>query len=132
MPAPEPAKTLQEIADELVVYSPEALTFVQEGLSYAANLVHGKPSDPKANRHVSGQQLCEGLRAYALAKWGMMARAVLSRWGITCTMDFGRIVYTLIDAGYMSRNEQDSIEDFRNVYDFKAAFDAGYRIEPEG
>jgi uncharacterized repeat protein (TIGR04138 family) len=128
-PQAEPSMSLQEIADALGAYDVEALRFVQEGLSYAVNKFHGEQVDPKANRHVSGQQLCQGLREYALARWGMMARAVLSRWGITSTLDFGKIVYALIDARYMSRTEQDSIEDFRDVYDFKAAFDADYRIQ---
>jgi len=129
MSAPEPVKTIQQVSDELGVYSPEALTFVQEGLTYAVNMFHGPGNDPKTNRHITGQQLCEGLRAYALAKWGLMARPVLTRWGIECTLDFGRIVYALIDAGYMSRTDADSVEDFRAVYDFKTAFDSGYRIE---
>ena len=125
----EPTKSLQEIVGELGAYDVEALRFVQEGLSYAVNKFHGELEDPKASRHVSGQQLCQGLREYALARWGMMARAVLARWGITSTIDFGKIVYALIDARYMSRTEQDSIEDFRDVYDFKAAFDSDYRIQ---
>ena len=125
----EPTKSLQEIVGELGAYDVEALRFVQEGLSYAVNKFHGELEDPKASRHVSGQQLCQGLREYALARWGMMARAVLERWGISSTIDFGKIVYALIDARYMSRTEHDSIEDFRDVYDFKAAFDADYRIQ---
>jgi uncharacterized repeat protein (TIGR04138 family) len=128
-PPREPTKTLEQIADELSVYPIEGLIFVQEGLSFAVNKVHGEPVDPTANRHVTGQQLCQGLREYALAKWGLMARAVLNRWGIACTLDFGRIVFALIDAGFMSKTEQDTIEDFRNVFDFKTAFDADYRIE---
>jgi uncharacterized repeat protein (TIGR04138 family) len=128
-PPREPTKSLQEIADELSVYPIDGLIFVQEGLSFAVNKVHGEMVDPSANRHVTGQQLCQGLREYALAKWGLMARAVLNRWGIGCTLDFGRIVFALIDAGFMSKTEQDTIEDFRNVFDFKTAFDADYRIE---
>ena len=128
-PPPEPTKTLDDVAQELGAYSLEALGFVQEGLSYAVQKFHGKVHDPTVSRHVSGQQLCQGLREYALAKWGLMAPAVLARWGITSTLDFGRIVFALIDASYMQKTEQDTIEDFRNVYDFKTAFEADYRIE---
>jgi len=127
-PREPPEKSLQEVADELGCYSIEAFAFVQEGLSYAVNKVYGNTIEPNQNRHVSGQQLCEGLREYALARWGLMARAVLARWGITSTFDFGRIVFALIDAQYMSRTDQDSIEDFRSVFDFKTAFDSDYRI----
>jgi uncharacterized repeat protein (TIGR04138 family) len=128
-PPPEPTQSLQEIADSVGTYPVDAFRFVQEGLSFAVGKVHGEMTDPKMNRHVTGQQLCQGLREYALATWGLMARAVLARWGITSTMDFGRIVFALIDASYMQKTETDTIEDFQNVFDFKTAFDAGYRIE---
>ncbi len=55
-----------------------------------------------------------------------MARQVLSHWGIQCTEDIGRIVFLLIDAGLLMRQESDRIEDFEAVYDFAEAFDAGY------
>ena len=42
---------------------------------------------------------------------------------------FWKIVYALIEAGHMQKTDRDSIDDFRNVYDFKTAFEAGYRIE---
>ena len=80
------------------------------------------------SRHVSGQQLSNGLREYALAKWGLMARPVLIRWGVTSTFDFGRIVFALIDASYMQKTDADTIEDFRNVFDFNTVFDSDYRI----
>jgi uncharacterized repeat protein (TIGR04138 family) len=77
---------------------------------------------------VTGQQLCHALRDYALTRWGMMARAVLRRWGINQTLDFGRIVFTMVKAGLLRTTEGDTLEDFRDVFDF-ATFDAGYRIE---
>jgi uncharacterized repeat protein (TIGR04138 family) len=102
---------------------------VQEGLSFAVQQVHGpEGGDPVTGRHISGQQLCEGLREYALARWGLMAGAVLTRWGITSTMDFGRIVYVLIQYNMLQKTDGDSIDDFRNVYDFRTAFEAKYRI----
>lgn len=126
-------KTLQEIVDDLALYPADAFRFVEEGLSYAANSIHGElPQNKPAalvRRHVSGQQLCEGLRRYALLNWGLLAQTVLRRWNITCTLDFGRIVFALIDAGRMQKTEHDDLEDFRNVFDFKTAFEVDYRIE---
>jgi uncharacterized repeat protein (TIGR04138 family) len=126
-------KTLQEIVDDLALYPADAFRFVEEGLSFAANEIHGAlPKNKPAalvRRHVSGQQLCEGLRRYALMNWGLLAQTVLRRWNITCTLDFGRIVFALIDAGRMQKTDQDDIEDFRNVFDFKTAFEVDYRIE---
>ena len=132
MPPPSdqqgPEKSLEEIVDEVGVYSADAFRFVQEGLSFAATNVHGEGRDPGMSRHISGQQLCEGLRDYALARWGLMAGAVLKLWGITSTMDFGRIVFVLIENGMLQKTDQDTIDDFRNVYDFRTAFEAKYRI----
>lgn len=80
------------------------------------------------NRHVSGQDLCRGLRDLALKKWGLMASAVLRRWNITATIDFGRIVFALVDSDFMQKEPQDSLEDFRNVFDFQSAFDQGFTL----
>jgi uncharacterized repeat protein (TIGR04138 family) len=128
---PTREKSLQEIVDEVNRYPIEAFLFLQQALGYAVNLVHAELSEvPDANvsRHITGQQLCEGLRAYALAQWGMLARVVLARWGITSTLDFGRIVFALVDAGHMAKTDTDTIEDFRDVYDFQTAFDSSYQI----
>lgn len=73
-------------------------------------------------RHLTGQELCEGIRRLAVREFGLMARTVLEFWGCQTTRDFGNIVYNLIDAGLMSKTEQDRIEDFDDVYDFGQAF----------
>jgi uncharacterized repeat protein (TIGR04138 family) len=136
MPLPAREKSLQDVVDDVGLYPVEAFLFVQQGLTYTANRVHGQPprdlepKDLSDTRHISGQQLCDGLREYALTRWGLMARAVLARWGITATYDFGRIVFALIESGFMQKTDQDSIHDFRNVFDFRTAFEAGYRIAP--
>jgi uncharacterized repeat protein (TIGR04138 family) len=133
MPPPDepgPLKNLDEIVEELGVYARDAYKFVQAGLLYTVTKLHGDDeTNPEANRHISGQQLCEGLREFALLQWGMLAKTVLARWGITATLDFGRIVFALVEYGHMSKTDQDTVEDFRNVYDFATAFDQGYRID---
>ncbi|HSU69496.1 MAG TPA: Minf_1886 family protein [Tepidisphaeraceae bacterium] len=132
MPPPkEPAKqkSLQQLARDVGPYPAEAYDFIQRGLSYTVQKLHGTAIDPDASRHVSGQQLCEGLREFALKEWGLLAHTVLKRWGILSTLDFGRIVFALIDAGQMQKTDDDNLEDFRNVFDFKQAFEAGYRIQ---
>lgn len=124
-------QTLQDVVEHLEKYPLEAFHFVQQGLGYTVEKVHGELTDPNADRHVCGDQLCDGLREYALMKWGLLARVVLQRWNITSTYDFGRIVFGMIDHGLMHRTEEDSIEDFRDVYDFRSTFEAGYQIALE-
>jgi len=131
MPPPnEPAKqtSVPKLVVDLGPYPPEAYEFVQRGLSYTVQKIHEAQTDPEASRHVSGQQLCEGLREFSLKQWGMLARVVLDRWRIHATVDFGRIVFALIEAGQMQKTPEDCIDDFRDVYDFKTSFDTGYRI----
>jgi len=82
----------------------------------------------RLNRHVSGQDLCWGLRDYAQQRWGRLARSVLAAWGITETLDFGRIVFAMIDYDFMQKQPSDSLDDFGNVFDFAEAFDGCYQI----
>ena len=130
MPAKSSAKSLHDVVEEVGLYPPEAYLFVRQGLTFTVEKVHEK-TDPQASHHVGGRELCEGLRELALQQWGLLARMVLSRWNITSTMDFGRIVFALVDHDLLQKTEEDQVEDFRQVYDFKAAFDASYRIEPK-
>jgi uncharacterized repeat protein (TIGR04138 family) len=125
---PTKEKSVQQVIEDVGLYPPEAYAFIQQGLGFAVQRVHGNVKDPKASRHITGQDLCEGLREMALAQWGRLARTVLRRWNITSTVDFGRIVFALVDAGLMQKTDDDSLEDFRNVYDFRSAFEAEYQI----
>ena len=111
------------------LYPAEAYEFVQRGLSFTVQKLYGSDSEHDASHHVSGRQLCDGLREFALTQWGLLARTVLREWGIQSTLDFGRIVFSLIEADQMQKNDDDSLDDFRNVFDFKKAFEAGYRIQ---
>lgn len=96
-------------------YSAEAYLFVREGLDHTVRKLE-KP------RHVSGQELLEGIREYALKEFGPIAKRVLSEWGINECIDFGNIVFNLVNEGLLGKTDKDSIEDFRNGYDFSEAF----------
>jgi uncharacterized repeat protein (TIGR04138 family) len=76
-----------------------------------------------SRRHVTGQELAHALRDYARREFGLLAPAVLRHWGITETLDIGRIVFTLVDVGLLITQPGDSIEDFADAYDFASAFD---------
>jgi uncharacterized repeat protein (TIGR04138 family) len=129
MPAkePRPVKAIEQVVEQVGLYPIEAYDFVQRGLQHTVQTIHGEVADKKANRHVNGRDLSEGLREYALMQWGRLARAVLMRWNITRTDDFGRIVFALVDSGYMTKTDEDTPEDFRNVYDF-ATLEEQYQI----
>lgn len=104
-------------------YPLEAFCFVREGLSFTAERVHAAPREgSEMDRHISGQQLCMGLRDFAIDRYGLMAPVVLGHWHIKRTDDFGRIVFAMIGEGLMSKTEDDTLDDFRAVFDFGDAF----------
>lgn len=125
-------------------YPYEAYVFVFEALGYAHHVLGlGEPAEsepldagqpervPKApQRHVTGQQLCEAVRRFALEQYGYMAKTVLATWGIHSTGDIGAIVFNLVKIEKMSKTPHDSPEDFENVYDFDEAFRRGFQIHP--
>jgi uncharacterized repeat protein (TIGR04138 family) len=80
------------------------------------------------NLHVGGRELCEGLRELATKQWGLMAPAVLAHWGIHSTLDFGKMVFALVQNGFLQKQPQDCIDDFKHVYDFDVALSKSYRI----
>ena len=79
-------------------------------------------------RHITGQQLCEACRRYAVDQYGYLAKIVLASWGIRCTGDFGELVYNLIRIGQMRKSDSDRREDFDEVYDFETAFDPQFEM----
>ena len=103
-------------------YPLDAYSFLMAALNYTVEKLPEK-------RHVAGKELLEGIREYTLEQFGPMARTVLSHWCIHSTLDFGHIVFALVDAGILRKQPEDKIEDFANGYDFKTAFDLGYKIE---
>ena len=79
--------------------------------------------------HVTGAELLEGIRQFALEQFGLMTRTVFRRWGIFSTDDFGRIVFELIDRGELRKTERDQLSDFFSVYEFEDVFDREYRVD---
>ena len=117
-------RTLQEVAAG-TRYPLDAFHFVRRGLDYTVHANHANPEQlSERERHVSGHQLSEGLRDFAVEQYGHMAAAVLRRWRIRRTEDFGRIVFAMVEGGLMQATENDSIRDFDGVFDFNDAFDA--------
>jgi uncharacterized repeat protein (TIGR04138 family) len=117
-------------------YPVEAYQFVHEALQYAtkpATAVSGSEKfaapDESEERHVTGQELCEGIRRYATDQYGLMAKIVLNNWGIYQTSDFGEIVYNLIEVNRMRKSDSDRREHFDDVYDFDEAFVRQFRIK---
>jgi len=101
-------------------YSREAYLFVREALDHTQK--HLAKNARGRIRHVSGQELLEGIREFALSQFGPMAMFVLGEWGIHACEDFGEIVFNMVDIGLLAKRESDSRADFANGYTFNDAF----------
>jgi len=86
---------------------------------FASRLVEDIGGPDAIDRHVTGADLCRTLRRLASDRWGLLARTVLASWNITRTLDFGRIVFEMVDKGRLSKKPEDSLEDFDDVYDLR-------------
>jgi len=101
-------------------YLSDAYYFIREALDFAVRM-HKKPPQG-VMRHVSAQELLEGIRVYALQEYGPMALTVLQSWGLTCTEDIGEVVFNLVESGKLGKTEGDRKEDFADGFDFRTAF----------
>lgn len=114
-------KKIEKILAQHSQYKLEAYHFLLAALHHTVS----KFSKP---RHISGQELLAGIRDYALEQYGPLARTVLNYWGVHETVDFGKIVFALVDAGILRKQPEDKLEDFENRFDFREAFDQSYKI----
>lgn len=112
----EGEEILEQVVREDSRYHLEAYLFVNRALQFL------QESLPR-RRHVSGQELLEGIRVYALREYGPLSREVFNRWGVLACRDFGEIVFNLVERNLLGKTEQDRREDFSAGYDFEAAFE---------
>jgi len=119
--AKRPEQRLDEILDRDRRYRREAYVFVSAALGHTVQTVG-------EGRHVTGRELCDGLRDYALRQFGRLARTVLESWGVCRTEDIGEIVFNMVEAGLLRKTEEDTRDDFAGLYDFEEAFDRSFEM----
>lgn len=110
------------------MYHPNAYQFVFAALRHSQENLGRDRADHNTG-HVSGNELLEGIRDLACQHFGLMTIPVFADWGVRSTEDFGKIVFELIEAGEMRKTDDDHLEDFVDVYDFRKAFDQDYQID---
>jgi uncharacterized repeat protein (TIGR04138 family) len=96
-------------------YHINAYRFIYEALDYTVKQLEKK-------RHISGRELLEGIKNLAIEQFGALAIMVFDVWGLHKTDDFGNIVFNLVEAEMMSRSEDDTRDDFHDVYQFREVF----------
>jgi len=106
-------------------YHREAYIFLRDALDFT--IKQKKKNKETASNHVSGPELLEGVRQFALKEFGPMLVTVFEFWGVQRCEDIGEMVFNLIRLGVFGKTERDAIEDFGGGYSFKEAF-----IDPFG
>ena len=101
-------------------YHRDAYLFVKDALDHTQKTVVKESREQV--RHVTGQELLEGIRGYALVQFGPMAEMVFEEWGVKRCEDFGEIVFNMVEIGLLGKTDEDSREDFQNGYSFHDAF----------
>jgi uncharacterized repeat protein (TIGR04138 family) len=101
-------------------YHRDAYAFMREALGFTQKLI-SKANAGKV-RHVTGQELLDGIRQYALSQYGPMTLTVLEEWGIHQCHDFGELVFNMVEGGLLAKTDTDTRDDFQTGYDFNDAF----------
>jgi len=116
-------------------YARDAYFFVRDALDVAKKQVHKENRESREEKHVTGQELLEGIRQFALNQFGPMALTVLEEWGVHNSRDFGEIVFNMVEIELLAKTEKDNRDDFNNGYDFTDAFRKPFwppsRLKPE-
>jgi uncharacterized repeat protein (TIGR04138 family) len=111
------------ICKEDARFDRKAYSFIREGLDFAVKDLKKREAErSRQSLHVSGAELLVGIRTFALEQYGPLAITVLNSWGITRCMDFGELVFNLIEYNVFSKTDNDRREDFTEVYTFEDAF----------
>lgn len=106
-------------------YSPAAYHFIRRALDHSLRKLKREDADRPA--HVSGKELLEGFRELALMEFGPLAKTVLEDWGITKCTEVGEVVFQLVSLGVLGKNEDDKIDDFKELWSFAEAFDSPFQ-----
>ena len=128
MQNPDFSEVVALICKEDPRFDRRAYDFVRLGLDHTVKELRKRDaSRAERSRHVSGPELLDGLRAYALDQFGPLAKTVLNTWGVKRCRDFGDIVFNLIEYNVFSKTENDRREDFSDIFDFEEAFVKPFR-----
>src|SRR5919197_3055034 len=113
-------EALESVIANDPLYQRDGYIFLRDALDFTTK--QQKKVKGVSVRHVTGPELLDGVRQYALKEFGPMVMTVFESWGIHSCEDIGNMVFNLIGAGIFGKTEEDSIEDFKNVFDFDEAF----------
>ena len=119
-PAGGPDQMISQLMAASSNYAMEAYQFVRAGLDRAQQ--RRFRSSQTVLAHISGAELLEAWRELAIERFGKQAKATLNGWGVYKCEDFGEIVFNMVEARLLARQDTDTKADFQGGYNFDAAF----------
>ena len=121
-------RSFNEVVEQIIErdprYGKEAYIFLKEALEFT--IKQKKRGKTESGSHVNAGELLDGFRQLALKEFGPMVMTVLEYWGVRTSFDVGQMVFNLIGAGVFGKTDSDSVEDFDQALDFRAAFVAPF------
>ena len=113
-----------EAVDRILAEDPrfhrDVYAFIRDALDFTVK--QQKKVREGLPRHVSPGQLLDGIRQFALKEFGPMVPSVFGYWNVHSCEDLGNIVFNMIRKEILGKNDSDTIEQFRDGYDFQEAF----------
>jgi uncharacterized repeat protein (TIGR04138 family) len=90
----------------------EAYGFLMMALGATVQALPPERLRDPATRHLSGQELLQGVIRLARQEFGRFATTVFREWGIASGEDVGRMVFQLVESKQLSARREDTIDDF--------------------
>ncbi|MCK5844271.1 MAG: hypothetical protein KAG97_06150 [Victivallales bacterium] len=106
-------KIIDRIVESDPRYSLEAYVFIGE----AVNRTIRQMVEDGGKRHITGGELLEGIRTFAIDEFGPMSEFVLRDWGLRETIDIGNVVFNMVENQLLNSSDNDSINDFKGVFE---------------
>lgn len=119
-------EVLRQICKEDPRFDKNAYLFLNRALEYTVKHLKREAFAGEA-RHVSGRELLDGIRRFALEEYGPLARTVLAEWGVRSCADFGDMVFHMVEYKLLGKTDRDTPEDFADGYDFYTAFELPFK-----
>ena len=124
------AEAVDRILREDPRFHRDVYSFVRDALDFTVK--QQKKNKEGASRHVTPGQLLDGIRVYALKEFGPMVPTVFGYWNVHSCEHLGQIVFNMIRKEILGKNETDTLEQFRNGYDFEEVFVRPFVPAPAG
>jgi uncharacterized repeat protein (TIGR04138 family) len=106
--------TIQKIIDKDSRFQPEAYSFINDAVVYTVSKINAVRD--REERHISGLELLEGIKEFAISQFGPMAYEVLSNWGLKDSLSIGHVVFNMVDYQLLGKSKNDTISDFDNSF----------------